>query len=91
MFLELIKYYVERFNDSGIKNAFLPVKSCVGKQILCGLYEKFVLDGSCVPIEQLSESKKRYYYDIVKEFYSSKEDIIKGCKAAYTLTLISGF
>lgn len=84
----LIQYYYNYFIDEK-NDGYLLLVSSVCIKLLCGLYDKFVMD-SIKPIEIIEKPLQLKYWEQAKRFYPDEPTRIKAMRAAYILTCITG-
>jgi hypothetical protein len=82
LYIIFANYFVEAKQKG--RNGYWLISTHVALDLLGRLYNKFVIEG-VKPIEQLPEDKKRFYFQIAKQFYTEKEKQIFASKAAYAL------
>jgi hypothetical protein len=84
----LIQYYYDYFiNEKNDGYSLLVSSVCL--KICGGLYDRFIMD-SIKPIEMITDTEKRIYWEQAKRFYSDETTRVKAMKACYVLVSITG-
>jgi hypothetical protein len=75
-----------QFKDSNKK--YDIVKSSCARMIFIGLYEFYVDNNQCIPIEGIPQDLKNKYWDLSKEYFLDKKQRVEACTIMYVLDLM---
>ena len=84
------KYFEIHDVDANNPAKYFMVKSSVARMLLIGMYNEFLTNKECAPLEEINSDLKNKYWDMSKVYFPDKTHRLEVCKTMYVMDLITG-